>query len=134
MEQARLIFEDLNDALGEVVRACGGAKAVAATLRPELPVEQAANWLRDCLNGNRRERLDPDQVLLLLRMGRAVNCHAGMYFLAQEAGYQVPVPASPRDSTEQLMERALLLARESRHVAEALERVVRSPIAAVKSA
>ena len=134
MDQQRLIFEDLNDALGEVVRAIGGAKAVGAKLRPELPADQAGNWVRDCLNANRRERFDPDQVLLLLRMGREVSCHAGMHFMAMEAGYQAPSPATPRDSTQQLMDRALLLARESRNVADALERVVRSPIASVKSA
>ena len=57
--QQRLIFDSIIDALGEIVRACGGPKAVGAKMRPELPVEQAAGWVRDNLNATRREHFTP---------------------------------------------------------------------------
>lgn len=131
MDQQRLIFEDVNDALGEVVRALGGAKLVGARMRPELPADQAGNWIRDCLNANRRERFDPDQVLLLLRWGREVSCHAAMHYLTGEAGYETPRALSPKDEAALLMERAGQLAKESRNVADALDRLARAPLASV---
>lgn len=132
MEEQRLIFEDMNDALAEVVRCIGGAKAVGQRMRPELPPDQAGNWVRDCCNPNRRERFDPDQVLLLLRWGNEGNAHGAMRFIGQQANYEIR-PIKAVDQANILIERAEVLARESRAVAVALERLARAPIASVKT-
>lgn len=92
-----LFHESLTDALREAVQALGGMKAVGAKMRPEKGVDAAGRWLNDALNPNREEKLDPDQVLWLLREGRAAGCHAAMNYLAREAGYADPIPVEPED-------------------------------------
>jgi hypothetical protein len=87
-------FEDINDALREAVRQLGGNKKLGATLRPELPVTQAENWLRDCLNPERREKLSPEQLMLILSMASAEGYHGTMAFIAQMSRYEPPRPVT----------------------------------------
>ena len=101
-EQTSLFSEDIHDALKDVVRALGGMKEAGSRLRPELPAIEAGNWLKDCLNPARRERLNPEQVLWLLREGRKIGCHSAMNFIADEAGYQRPAALEPQDEAAQL--------------------------------
>jgi hypothetical protein len=103
MAQNALFSEDIHDALADVVRALGGSKAVGGALRPDLPAMQAARWVLDCLNRDRREKFDPDQILWLLREGRKAGCHSAMNFLCDEAGYVRPSPMEPQDEAAQLM-------------------------------
>lgn len=102
LSQPALFHETLNDALRELVQALGGAKKVGATMRPEKTVAEAARWLLDCLNADRREKLDPDQVLWLLRQGRTIGCHVALNYLCAESGYAPPAPAEPADELTQL--------------------------------
>ena len=81
-------FESVNDALVSAVKALGGYKPIGAKLRPELPPDQAGNWLRDCLNAGKREKLSPEQFVLILRMARESSYHAAMDFVAGDAGYK----------------------------------------------
>ena len=97
MSTPALFHESLTDALREVVQALGGTKAVGAMLRPERGADAAGRWLSDALNPDRAERLDPDQVLYLLKAGRAAGCHAAAAYLMREAGYADPVPVEPED-------------------------------------
>lgn len=97
MNQPPLFVESLADALREVVRACGGSKPVGARLWPEKAPDAAARLLQDCLNDARPEKLSPDQVLLLARMGRERGCHAVLAFMAAECGYAPPQPVEPED-------------------------------------
>jgi len=132
MDQQRLIFDDVLDALGEVVRALGGAKAVGSAMRPELPMDQAAQWMRDCLNANRRERFDPPQVLWILRHGREANCHAAMHFMCDECGYARPAPLDPRDELAELQRRFIAAAGDVRAIGDRIERLTKSPLQSVK--
>ena len=85
-------FDSLNDALKSLVMALGGFKKVGPLLRPED--ENSDDWLRHCLNGSRREKLSPEQVVFLLREGRRVGFHSAMEFLAMNTGYKAqPVDA-----------------------------------------
>jgi len=102
MSQPALFVESLADAIREVVRACGGTKVVASRLWPEKAPEAAARILLDCLNEGRSEKLSPDQVLLLARMGRERGCHAVMSYYAAECGYAPPQPIEPEDERAQL--------------------------------
>lgn len=97
-------FDSINDALTSVVNSLGGFKKVGPTLRPELPIDQAAGWLRDCLNPARREKLAPEQVLLILRLARQAGVHAAMSFLAFDTGYKA-VPVDPQTQAEELQQR-----------------------------
>jgi len=132
MDQPRLIYDDLNDAFGDLVRALGGPKVVGAKLRPELPMEQAANWVRDCLNAHRRETFHPEQMVLLLRLGREAGFHAAKQFLDDDTGYTRSQPRDPQDELAELQRTYIDSVNLQRQIADRMERLTRAPIAAVK--
>ncbi len=120
--QRVLFHESLIDALKEVVLSLGGTKRVAGQLWPEKTIDEAARRLADCLNSDRRERLDPEQVLWLLRQGRAEGCHAAMDFICREAGYAQPVPVDPESQKTQLVKTIQGAAETMRKAMEMLNR------------
>lgn len=89
-----LFYEDIYAALSEVIRATGGMKVVGSAMRPEMPADGAGNWLKDCLNSARREKLDPQQVIWLLKRGHAAGVHAAIAHINMEVGYEPPRPIS----------------------------------------
>ena len=102
MEQLSLVHEDIYDALRTCVQAAGGAKAIGHLLWPELKPDKAGNRLADAMNAMKRDVLNPEQVLLILREGRKAGCHAAMYFIADECDYQRPQPIEPEDEKARL--------------------------------
>lgn len=119
-----LFHESLADALRECISVCGGTKAMGAKLWPEKEPDAAGRLLADCLNDAKREKLSPEQVLLVLRLARAKGCHVGMTYLSRELGYTDPQPVEPEDERAQLqrdyIEAARSMARLSARI-EALE-------------
>lgn len=97
MDQPALFHESLHDALRDCVRALGEAKAVGHAMRPEKSMDDARTWLLNCLNPERPEKFDPEQILWLLREARKVGCHAAMAYIARECGYADPQPIEPED-------------------------------------
>lgn len=98
----QLFHESMADALREVIGACGGPKQVAAKLWPEKTPDGAHRLLLDCLNETRPERLDPDRLRMVLKLGRDVGCHAGINYLLRELGYEDGKPVDPADEHAQL--------------------------------
>src|SRR3989304_4542646 len=82
-----MLATTINEALREVVQALGGARKVGVMMRPEKSAKDAARWISDCLNVERREKFDPEQVMWLLREGRNIGCHSAMYFVGRGGGY-----------------------------------------------
>lgn len=134
MSDTLALFVDWNDALGGVVLALGGYKKVGTLLRPELKdkPESAGQWLRDCLNQEKRERLNPDQVFMLLRLARAENYHAAKHWMDGELGYEQGRPLSPKDEGINLARHCADLARELKTSIDRLERLSQSPLQSVK--
>lgn len=95
--QLALMHESMNDSLREAVQALGGTKKVGALMWPELPIDHASTKVRDCLNCERRERFNPEQVLMIMRMARQIGCHAVAAYMMREAGYADPLPVDPED-------------------------------------
>lgn len=123
------VYESLNDALSSAVKALGGFKKVGPMLRPELSIDGSSQWLRDCLNTDRRECLHPEQVLLLMREARRAGWHALMEFVAFDAGYAA-TPVTP-DSQESELQRRFLNAVEGLTAIQAqLQRINRLRTAA----
>lgn len=122
-------FESINDALQAAVTALGGFKKVGPALRPELPTDQAAGWLRDCLNPTRRERLAPEQMMLVLRMAREAGYHAAMQFVAFDTGYKA-TPVDPQTLEAELQERFCDSVQVLSQMAQKLERMQRVRAAA----
>jgi hypothetical protein len=127
--QLPLIVEDLPTALSDVARALGGFKRSGAMLRPELPADQAGRWLADCLEAGRREKLSPEQLLMLLREGRRVGCHSAMAFLAQECGYAPPQPVEPQDEAAELQRQFLAAVAEQGTILRRMEAIARTTLA-----
>ena len=129
------IFLDWNDALNGVVQAVGGYKKAGVLLRPELSEKPlaAAQWLRDCLNPEKPERLNPDQVFMLLRIARAGDYHAAKHWLDAELGYEQGRPLKPEDEVASLQARSADLVRELRGITDRLERITQPPLGLVKN-
>lgn len=121
--QPSLIHETIADAMREVIQAGGGFKKVGGRMRPEMAEDHAATWLRDCCNDGRRERLSPEQLCLLRRIGREVGCHALATFEARDAGYADPQPIEPADERAQLQRDYIAAARDLARMAERIERL-----------
>jgi hypothetical protein len=102
MAQEALFYESFNDALSAVIQSCGGAKPVACKMWPEKTPDAAHRLLLACLNESRVERLTPDQVLFLLRLGREVGSHAAINYISRESGYADPQPIEPDDEKARL--------------------------------
>lgn len=122
MDQQPLFFDDANDALRTVVQALGGSKVIGAKLWPDKAPDAAGRLLADCLNPSKPEKLSLDQVLLLLRWGHDVGCHAGMQFLANEAGYAI-TPITPEAERDRLADAILEGARTLDRAVKAAERI-----------
>lgn len=121
--QQVLFHESLNDALREVVQTLGGTKKVGVLLRPEKSADEAARWISDCLNPDRREKFDPEQVLWLLREGRRVGCHSGMHFLCSASGYSAAQPIEPKDELAELQRNFIEASKHLSRMADRIERI-----------
>lgn len=134
MSNALPLFTDWNDALDGVVHSLGGYKKVGVMLRPELEAKAiaAAQWLRDCLNPDKAERLNPDQVFLLLRIARNEGYHAAKHWMDAELGYEQGRALKPQDEAVDLTKHCADLARELRTSIDRLERLSEPPLSAVR--
>ena len=131
IEQA-LFHDSVNDALKDVIKACGGFKGVGQKLWPEKTVEAATRLLANCVNDDRAERLTPDQVLFILRMGREIGCHAAMAYIAGEAGYQA-IPVEPEDEKAKLQREFIESVKQQSRNIDRLERLG-LPVSMVRAA
>ena len=122
MSQDALFYESINDALDAVVKACGGAKVVAAKLWPEKTPDAAHRLLLACLNESRVEKLSPEQTLFLLKLGRERNCHAAMNYLARDCGYADPAPTEPEDERARLQREFIEAQKAMQALAGRMER------------
>ncbi|MCC7173282.1 MAG: hypothetical protein IT459_22730 [Planctomycetes bacterium] len=106
------------------MRAIGGTKVVAGRLRPEMPVDHATRWLLDCMNPDRREKLDGDQLVLVMRWAREFGSFATAAYMMQQSGFERPRALNREQEKASLQERFLdgvkALERISRRI-ESLE-------------
>lgn len=115
-------FESLHDALVDCVRAAGGAKVVGHKLWPEKAVDAAQRHLLACLSEGKAERLNPDQVVLVLRLARAVGHHGGVGYILAELGYAPTTPIEPRDEAAELMRQYIEAVHEQKRTADRMEK------------
>lgn len=81
-------YEGVEDALSACVRALGGAKVVGAILWPDKPMEEARTLLLNCLNPNRKEKLDYTQIIWVFREAKRVGFYAGFQWFARECEFE----------------------------------------------
>lgn len=119
-----ILFQDsISEALRELITALGGAKKVGSEMRPEKSADEAGRWLSDCLNSDRRDRLTPEQLIWLLRRGRAIDCHVAMNFLCADAGYEEAKPISQVDERAKLAETISTASKTLSSALAAIERL-----------
>jgi len=100
--QPALFYDDIYDAIRDVVTAAGGPKTVGAMLWPDKSVAMAHTSMLNALDRNRPEKLSPTQLVMLLKIGRKANCHFAMQYLNIECGYVAPQPIEPEDELAKL--------------------------------
>jgi hypothetical protein len=109
-----------------VVICCGGPKEVGQKLWPAKSPEAARTRLLDCLNPDRQEKLGPDEIILLARLGRDVGCHAILEWLNDQAGYAAPVPVDPDDTKAELQRQFIGAVAELGAMAKRIEKTGRT--------
>jgi hypothetical protein len=95
--QFPLICDTLKTALDAAIVALGGNKKTGVLIWPALPADEAGRRIAHCMNPDKREKLSPDQFLLILREARKIGCHSAMSFILRECGYADPQPIEPED-------------------------------------
>lgn len=111
MTQQPLFCEDIYEALKTIGQAYGGSKKMGSLLWPDKPVDKAAQLWTDCLNRTRAEKLDPEQVILVLKIGREIGCHVGVDFISKECNYRWET-IEPEDEKARLLQEVKLLGAE----------------------
>lgn len=122
MDQQGLFHEDIYDAVRSTVQRLGGPKKVGCLLWPDQPPEKAGQRMLDCLNRDRREVLNPEQLLFLAKEGRKSDCHTILAYLCEEAGYRPPEPIEPVDEMAQLQRDHIEAVKLLKVLAEKFER------------
>jgi hypothetical protein len=105
-------YDDIYEALRDTVKHLGGAKIVGHAMRPEKTIDQAQGWLLDCLNPSRPEKLDPEQVIWLLRMAHDSGHHEAKIFIDSATGYQSGAPLTPENEQADLQRKAIEAAQQ----------------------
>lgn len=95
--QIPLFFDTYEDAIRDTVVALGGNKKVGNMLWPTLPVDEAGRRLAHCLNREKREKLDLDDLRAIRTAARKTNIHTLAAFEMRDAGYADPKPVEPED-------------------------------------
>lgn len=116
--QEPLFFEDFRGSVRHLIGALGGPKKVGGMLRPTLTPQSAANWVNDCLNESRDSKFDFEDIVTLLKAGRAVGVHCAMWQLADESGYTRPTIAPAKTRNQERAERMERLLSEFKHLAD----------------
>ncbi len=71
-------------------------------MRPEKSMEDARVWILSCLNADRAEKFDPEQVMWLLREARLAGHHGAMHYVTDDTGYSHPTPVTPHNEAAEL--------------------------------
>lgn len=110
MEQSALWHETIFDALSSAVRAAGGARRVSGKLWPNISTSSAEARLRCSLNPEHAQKLDPDELIAVARLGKDAGENCVMEFLARELGYELKplAPAETKKRTKAARIRTLL--------------------------
>lgn len=134
MEQERLFHDDIKDAIGTAVKALGGYKKVGHMLRPNMKMESAYAWLKECTTQGGDQDLDPLELMTLIRESRKVGCHSIVQYICQDASYEPPKPKEPEDEMAELKREFIESVKRQERIAERLGELAVTPVQLVKAA
>lgn len=112
MEQEKLFYDDIYEAIRATVMRLGKPKEVGALLWPTKPPVEAGQLLSNCLNRARPEKLSLDDLVFLAREGRKADCHTILAYLCEEAGYRPPQPIEPINEMAELQRKFIAAVEE----------------------
>jgi hypothetical protein len=129
-----LFYESYEDALRDDVKAIGGPKTVAGLLWPEKTDPIAArNKLNDCLNVERRDRLNDEQERFIMRRARELRgWSAAIFYLCDETGFERPKARDPEDEQAKRQREFIAAVKALERLAPQLAPVAQSMLQAVK--
>lgn len=116
-------YEDIYGALRAMVIAAGGSKVVANRLWPTKQVAEAQRELLDALNRDRARKLDPEDLMAIMKMAHAAGMHAGKHWLDAQLGYQATPPTDPAIERDRLADAILEATRELKRLTDTAERL-----------
>lgn len=122
MEQARLWYEFPEDALGDLIKALGGPKAVGHRLMPDIAMDDARRQVDGWLDRNSKYKPSLSQLMWLLAEGRRVGCHVLIEFFADAAGYAKPTPVEPKDADAELQREFIESVKKQERILEEMKR------------
>lgn len=93
--------------------ALGGLQVVGHSLRPERDPALAGQWLSDCLNSGKRDKLSLAQISLIFRRAHALGAHEGWNRACAVHGYAPTTPVTPQDQLADALRQAERLRHES---------------------
>jgi len=103
MDQLNLWHDTPEEALDADIQAIGGYKAAGYALWPARKMIEASRRLRRCLDPDRVEKLDHDEVSRLVELAASSGSRAYVTYLARRSSAKV-IPVSPDDEKAELME------------------------------
>lgn len=126
--QNLLFIESFEDAIEATAAACGGKKAFAVLLRPDLAddPEKALRWFLDALNPDRRTEFHADHLRKACFVARAHDCHVLKHWFDDAAGYERTDPAPQKTELQKLAARRLELSRQLAEVEEQVAQQLRN--------
>ena len=123
--------DDPYEALRILIMRLGGVKRVAHRLWPDKPMEQAAILLNNCLNHERPEKLDLNQIDWLIGEGRKAGCHIVMQCLGLRHSYHID-PIEPEEEMRRVQIEILGAVRDLEKKLISFERLTTPGLKAVK--
>jgi hypothetical protein len=73
VQQNRLFFDTVYDAIGSDILAAGGYKTVAGKLWPNMKQASAYARLKSCIDEHKDEKLDPEEVHSIAKLAKAAT-------------------------------------------------------------
>ena len=119
--QPMLWHEDIYEALSTDIQAMGGNKIVGSKFWPEKSPDKAGEHLANCLNRTRNEKLDPEQVIYIIKEARKVNSFSSIWFTADEGSFEKPQPIEPEDEVAKLQREFVEMGKAMQKIASQIE-------------
>ena len=114
-------YENVEQALSACIQALGGAKTVGNALWGDKPLEESRTLLLNCVNAQRKEKLDYTQVMFIFQEAKNVGCYEPYFWYSNEIGYD----ARPITKAEEVDRLTTVIENSTKDLSKALAHLER---------